>query len=407
MRDGVTVQADPNATSAPVVQGFTITADNVTVDGFEITFQNNSTPGGYGVYLHGASNAVVENNYIHDLCHDGVRFDSTDSSNQVLNNRIVHAQESGITIDGAGNLIQGNEIWGTYQHPSVLGGIYAVCTYDGGSGSDADGIRFFGSNHIIRSNYIHDIEYDFGNSSLPNPNPHTDCFQTWGESGETTANILIDRNWCDWPSNGSQGAQGEVGSIEALDGPVGTLTFQNNVFQDMIRGLNATQDGGQTIGQLNFYNNTFDPPSAGGDRCRRQRDPQLQHREQHFLLYQRRRVYLVLGGRNLRRQRLLQPRRRGRLAWIMVGWRRDSALSISQPAVRKYRQRDRRGRQLQPLRRRPERMRRNLNHRAFGWDAFLGPHRLQRQSSQRWILDRRVPDIAVMVGEAPRYWVSR
>jgi hypothetical protein len=258
VRDGVTVQADPNATSAPVVQGFTITADNVTVDGFEITFQNNSTPGGYGVYLHGASNAVVENNYIHDLCHDGVRFDSTDSSDQVLNNRIVHAQESGITIDGAGNLIQGNEIWGTYQHPSVLGGIYAVCTNDGGSGSDADGIRFFGSNHIIRSNYIHDIEYDFGNSSLPNPNPHTDCFQTWGESGETTANILIDRNWCDWPSNGSQGAQGEVGSIEALDGPVGTLTFQNNVFQDMIRGLNATQDGGQTIGQLNFYNNTFD-----------------------------------------------------------------------------------------------------------------------------------------------------
>jgi len=140
----------------------------------------------------------------------------------------------------------------------VLGGIFAVCTNDGGSNADADAIRFFGTNHVIRSNYLHDIEYDFGNTAKPNPNPHTDCFQTWGASGETTGNILIDRNWCVWPSNGSSGSMGEVSSIEALDGAVGNLTYQNNIFQDMIRGVNATQDNGAPIGQLNFYNNTFD-----------------------------------------------------------------------------------------------------------------------------------------------------
>ncbi len=257
VRDGVTIQADPNAASTPVVQGFDIGADNVTVDGFEITLQNNSTPNGYGIYIHDASNAVVENNYIHDLCHDGVMLDSSASNIQVLNNTIVHAQMSGIEIDGTGALVQGNDISATYQYPAVLGGIFAACTSQG-SGADADAIRFFGSNHIIRANYLHDIEYDFGNTALPNPSPHIDCFQTWGESGENTSNILIDRNWCAWPSNGSLGTHAEISSIEALEGPVGNITYQNNVFQDMIRGVNATQDGGQVIGQLNFYNNTFD-----------------------------------------------------------------------------------------------------------------------------------------------------
>ena len=259
VRDGITVQADPNAASTPVVaQGFDLAARNVTVNGFEISFQNNGTPNGFGVYVHDASNVVVENNYIHDLCHDGIFMESTVSNVQVLNNKIVHAQMSGIEIDGTGDLAQGNEIWGTYQHPAVLGGIFAGCTNDGGGDADADAIRFFGTNHIIRSNYAHDIEFDFGNTALPNPDPHTDCFQTWGASGESTSNILIDRNWCVWPSNGSLGTQDEVSSIEALDGPVSNITFQNNIFQDMLRGVNATQDGGQVIGQLNFYNNTFD-----------------------------------------------------------------------------------------------------------------------------------------------------
>jgi hypothetical protein len=135
----------------------------------------------------------------------------------------------------------------------VLGGIFAVCTNDGGSGADADMMRFFGSNHIIRSNYGHDIQNDAGDTTKPNPNPHIDCFQTWGAAGENTTNILIDRNWCRWPN-----AQGEISSIEALNGPVGNITFQNNVFQNMRQGVNATQNGGLVIGQLNFYNNTFD-----------------------------------------------------------------------------------------------------------------------------------------------------
>ncbi len=253
VRDDITIKGDPNAASTPVVaQGFDIRADNVTVDGFEISFRNSGDPSGSGIHIHDSSNVVVQNNYIHDLCHEGVLLESTVSNVKVLNNKIVHAQMTGINIDGSGDLVEGNEIWGTYQHPGKLGGIFAACTNDG-SGADADIIRFFGANHIIRSNYGHDIQLDNGDTSKPNPDPHIDCFQTWGRSGESTTNIMIEGNICRWSA-----AQGEIGSIEALNGPVGNITFQNNIFQNMRQGLNATRDGGSVIGQLNFYNNTFD-----------------------------------------------------------------------------------------------------------------------------------------------------
>lgn len=254
--DGQTFEADPAAPSPPVVsQGFDIAAKNVVVNRFEISFQDNAVPNGYGIYLHGgASNVQVRNNYIHDLCHEGVFMDSSVGGVQVLNNRIVHAQMAGMQIDGSGDLVQGNEVWGTYQHPSVLGGIYAMCTNDGGSNADADFMRFFGSNHVIRANYAHDIEYDYGDTSKPNPNPHIDCFQTWGESGENTSNVLIERNRCRWPKADAN-SDNEISSLESLDGPVGTITYQNNLFANMRQGIN---NAGSAIGQLNVLNNTFD-----------------------------------------------------------------------------------------------------------------------------------------------------
>jgi Right handed beta helix region len=259
-QSGITIQADPNAVTKPVVaQGFDIAANGVTVNGFEISFQNNVNPTGVGINVHDASNVIVENNYLHDLCHEGIFMTPTVSNVQVLNNQIVHPTTAGINIDGTGDLIQGNTISGTYQHPSALGGAFAGCTNDGGSNADADGMRFFGANHIVRSNKISGIEYDFNDTTKPNPNPHTDCFQTWGRSGENTTNILFERNWCSAPTNGSLGSQCDVAVIQALNGPVGNLTFQNNQFQDLIRGIDAALSGGGTpVGQLNIYNNTFD-----------------------------------------------------------------------------------------------------------------------------------------------------
>jgi hypothetical protein len=57
--------------------------------------------------------------------------------------------------------------------------------------ADADALRFLGSGHVFRGNYIHDID----NGTSENPDAHIDCFLTWGPA----ANITIERNPCEWP----------------------------------------------------------------------------------------------------------------------------------------------------------------------------------------------------------------
>ncbi|HTY53979.1 MAG TPA: Ig-like domain-containing protein, partial [Candidatus Binataceae bacterium] len=193
------------ASSADVqMLGFNLSASYWVLNGFDVSTQTNGN-NGIGIYIsNSASYDTIENNYIHELCHEGIVMDPTVSYISVLNNRIWRAEMAGAQVDGLNNLIQGNEVWDTQQEPVIAGGIYSACVTP--NGADADAFRFFGQNHVFRSNYMHDIYY----ATTVNPDPHTDCFQTWGEAGESTNNILIDRNWCVWPTNGSLGSMGDV-----------------------------------------------------------------------------------------------------------------------------------------------------------------------------------------------------
>jgi hypothetical protein len=65
--------------------------------------------------------------------------------------------------------------------------------------------------------------------------------------------ILIERNWCRWPV-ASTSVIYHASMIEGLDGPVGTLTYRNNVFADMVQGINV----GANVSALRVWNNTFD-----------------------------------------------------------------------------------------------------------------------------------------------------
>src|SRR5258708_6313151 len=144
---------------------------------------------------------------------------------------------SGVQADGDYDVIQGNEVWGTQQYPSYAGGIYSGCTIAGGA--DADAFRFFGQHNTFRSNYAHDIVTDSGT----NPNPHTDCFQTWGSTAMQVTDILIERNTCRWPV-ASASVDAETAMIEGVDGLVGTVTFQNNELSNMRQGI----DVGHNVG---------------------------------------------------------------------------------------------------------------------------------------------------------------
>src|SRR5258708_29120923 len=117
-----------------------------------------------------------------------------------------------------------------------------------GEGADGEGFRFVGQHQVVRSNYAHDIY-----TALPtNPDPHTDCFQTWGSPAMQVDDILIERNICRWPV-ASTTVDCSSAMIEGKEGPVGTITFRNNQLSNMRQGINI----GQKVAALKIYNNTW------------------------------------------------------------------------------------------------------------------------------------------------------
>lgn len=243
----ITLQAASGA--SVTMLGFSISGSYWIINGFDISTQSNSNDG-YGVYVFGsAAYDTISNNYIHELCHEGIYMEPTVSYISVIKNQIWKAEMAGAQVDGTNDLIEGNEVWATQQQPVVLGGIYSACITP--DGSDADGFRFFGQNHDFAHNYIHDIVY----GTAENPDPHTDCFQTWGSSAMKVDNVTIEANWCRWPSTA---AQNHAGMFEGTSGPVGTLIFKNNVFADMEDGLIIGEGQPSGVAAVKIWNNTFD-----------------------------------------------------------------------------------------------------------------------------------------------------
>ena len=227
-----------------VMQGFTIHADYIRIIGFEITNSNTSVVDGTGIGVRGRFNEI-RNNYIHDLlAAEGIwlyggsnRDASFTRGNVVTGNRILRARIAGILVEGVDNLIEGNDISHTIQNPA--GAPPRI-------GADADGIRFFGSGHVIRRNYIHNItSEDQGNTD-----PHIDAFQTWGPCSD----VVIERNLILQAGSRDQGI-----IIEGVVQPVANITIRNNVFATSGTGYAPAVlagDGGP-VSNLRIVNNTM------------------------------------------------------------------------------------------------------------------------------------------------------
>lgn len=162
-----------------IMKGFTVKANYITIRGFEITDTPNNDTDGVGISVQ-ASYCDIENNYIHYATRGGITITPNTSDCLIRGNRIYRNGHHGIEVDGKNHLIENNEIWGTIQyHPNWINPPLTA---------DADGIRFFGSGHVFRGNYIHDILL----SDPYNINPHIDAFQTWDSSvGLEVANHII------------------------------------------------------------------------------------------------------------------------------------------------------------------------------------------------------------------------
>ena len=80
--------------------GFSISGSYWVINGFDISTQSN-TNDGYGIYIFGAAaHDTVQNNYIHELCHEGIYMEPTVSYISVINNRIWRAEMAGAQVDG-------------------------------------------------------------------------------------------------------------------------------------------------------------------------------------------------------------------------------------------------------------------------------------------------------------------
>jgi parallel beta-helix repeat protein len=216
-----------------VMQGFNIQASYIKVIGFEITNTPGTSPTdrsrGSGVYLSGAGNEV-SSNYIHDTVAAGIYMTSSASNTILRNNKIAYAVECAIYINGSGNLVELNDL----SHTRSV------------SGSDADGVRFFGSNNIVRQNYVHDIIL----SDSPGQSPHIDSFQTWGPA----SNYIFEQNLIDKQPSQQQGF-----TIEGLTLPVGNITIRNNIFITRGSGYQPNINTGDlgTVTNTVIVNNTM------------------------------------------------------------------------------------------------------------------------------------------------------
>jgi len=280
------------------MKGFTIQADFITVQGFEITDTADSWSEGQGIFVEG-SHCVIEDNYVHFATRGGILLtasaghEAKTSDCVVRNNRLYRNAMAGISIEGRNHLVEGNEIWGTIQyHPNWM---------DPPSWVDADGMRFFGSGHTIRGNYIHDITFD----DPENVDPHIDCFQTWSDDyHEKASNVVFEGNICEVLETQAERENGHgfmltdarnilirnniikaYGGVNTGGGGNSDLMIVNNIFindltfREFWPGALGLEDAPNTVVKNNiFYDQPYHTISVTGDRSGQEIDYNLAYR---------------------------------------------------------------------------------------------------------------------------------
>jgi hypothetical protein len=183
----------------------------------------------------------------------------------VVNNTITlngNATLKGFVVDGAvtragielyvgNNLAENNEVKNGSQCPVGHTPGDGTCpTY-----ADADGFRFFGSNNIMRGNYIHDISYLNPRNRNLSHRAHIDCFQTWKSAYvSATVNTIIEFNICDnfssWADYNPTMGGGTQGVM--MEHATGTI-IRNNYFRTFSVKVNLTTTNKDTT----IVNNVF------------------------------------------------------------------------------------------------------------------------------------------------------
>ncbi|HDQ73770.1 MAG TPA: hypothetical protein ENN19_16990, partial [Chloroflexi bacterium] len=229
----------------------------VRVEHFEVTatyVEDVPFVGRGAIQLNGTRNVEIVRNFIHDTNarpgsynYVGIRGENHDNLNAVIKgNTLYRVQGTGISIVGRNWLVEGNEVSHSLD-TNTDSGIEV--------GGDSDAVRFFGSGHVIRHNYLHDSLEEEQSGE-----PHIDCFQTfsvWPDS-QFAYDILFEGNVCK--------NMGQMLMIEDQSEAAGTgnmvhhITFRNNIFW----GARAYAFNGGRVDYFTFVNNVIAESRYGG-----------------------------------------------------------------------------------------------------------------------------------------------
>ncbi len=182
-----------------VVQSVAVSADHVTVDGF-------TTRAGDGLVLEG-DGLTARGNTVLDAADEGISCARcTDSI--LERNAVAGAGGVGISIDGERIAVRDNEI-------------NTIVAREAGY---ADGIHFFGADHVLTGNTVRDIK----NDGYPRP-PRTTCFWTDDRERPPTVNVEITNNRCINVDHQCLVASAEDAGSRGAVGRSHTLRFHDNV----------------------------------------------------------------------------------------------------------------------------------------------------------------------------------
>jgi hypothetical protein len=160
------------------IKSVIMTGRDVTFDGFTVVGGVLDAPR-TAVYFSGTGHQIINNLITGRGIHYAIscKGDTCGSDIRIARNTITKTHNIGIYLfAGDSIVIEENNIYDLYT--SV-------------ANDDVDAMRVWGTNHIIRNNYIHDL-----NAEKSVGDQHVDCFQNYQGSGRITRNMLIENNYC-------------------------------------------------------------------------------------------------------------------------------------------------------------------------------------------------------------------
>lgn len=163
------------------VRNVVVSGSGNTLDGFTVVGGAFNNPA-IGIEFSGANQRIL-----HNVVHGrgivfGFRCTSCGSANLIASNTVTGVHNYGFWIQGGDGLtIEKNNVFDLFRSTA---------------NTDVDAMRFWGTNHVIRNNYFHDINEFKSARSSGGDTPHTDCFQTFQLDNLPVENIVIENNYC-------------------------------------------------------------------------------------------------------------------------------------------------------------------------------------------------------------------